>query len=113
VPPPTPQAPSTTAVANDRQSALAHDHVATRGGGNATRGGLVGALGQLAARTAERSRGERFALAAIGARPNGIVHPLKGDQPPAAIADCGADFDVELLRLGQGAPNDAICFFQR
>jgi len=33
------------AVAHNRDSPLTHDHVAARGGGNAARGRLVGALG--------------------------------------------------------------------
>src|SRR4051794_18608008 len=52
------------AFAEDRHRALAHDHFATRCGGDAARGRLVGACGHIAAGAAERRRGDRLALAA-------------------------------------------------
>src|SRR5207248_4475637 len=85
-----------------------HTHVPAGRRGSPARGGLVGPFGHLAARPPESRRGDCFSLTAIGARPDGIVHALQCDQPAAAVADRGADLDVELLRLGQGAANDAI-----
>src|SRR5215472_8457903 len=99
-------------VADDRNRALAHDHVAARRRGNAARGGLVGPLGQFSARPAKRRRGDGLALAAVGARPDRTVHTLQRDQPAAAVAYRGADLDVELLRFGQGAADDPIGFVQ-
>src|SRR5439155_25719148 len=64
------------AVADDRHRALTHDHLATRGRGDAARGRLVGARRHLAAGAAERRRGDGLALAAIGARPDRVIHAL-------------------------------------
>ena len=61
---------------------------------NPARGWLVGAIRHLAARTAERSRGDGLALAGIGACPYPVVHALKCDRPAAGIADRGAEPDV-------------------
>src|SRR5438309_3926136 len=85
------------AVADDRDRALAHDHVPARRCRNPARSGLVGALGHLAARPTEGRRGHGFALAPIGARPDRVVHALQSHQPAAAVANRGADLDVELL----------------
>src|SRR5579884_866508 len=101
------------AVADDRQPALTHDHVPALGGGDAARGRVVGARGQLAARPAERGRGDRLALAAVDPGPDRIVHAAEGDQPAAGVADRDADLDVELARLGDGAGNDAVGFVER
>src|SRR5215470_3898419 len=98
------------AVADDRHRPLTHDHVAARCGGNAARGRLVSPLAQLAAGTAEGSRGDGLTLAAVSARPYRVVHSLKRDQAAAAIADCGADLDVQLPSLRSGALDDAIGF---
>src|SRR5215471_18152821 len=100
------------AVADDRHCPLTHDHVAARRGGNAARGRLVSPLAQLAAGTAEGSGGDGLALAAVCARPYGVVHALKRDQAAAAIANRGADLDVQLPSLRQGALDDAIGFVQ-
>src|SRR5216684_3268384 len=100
------------AVAEDRYRALAHDHLATRGGRDAAWGRLVGARRHLAAGAAKRRRGDRLALAAIGARPDRVVHALQRDEAPAAVAHRGADLDVEISRLCQRAGKDAIGFFQ-
>src|ERR1700758_4642052 len=58
------------AILDDRYRTLAHDHVAAFGQGDTARRRLVGPFGQLAARPAERRRGNGLALAAIGARPD-------------------------------------------
>src|SRR5215472_1008009 len=100
-------------VADDRNRALAHDHVPARRRGNAARRGLVGPFGQFATRPAKRCRGDRLALAAVSARPDRIVHTLESNQAAAAVAHRRTDLDIELLRLGQRAPNDAIGFIQR
>jgi len=92
------------AIAYDRNRPLAHDYMAALRRGNAPRRWLVGALRHLAAWTAERSRGNGLALDRIGARPYRIVHALKCDRAAAAIADRGADLDVQLLCFCQGAP---------
>src|SRR6202022_227468 len=100
------------AIAYDRNCSLAHDHVAALRRGNPARRWLVGALRHLAAWTTECSRGDGLALARIGARPYRVVHALECDRPAAGIADRGADLDVQLLCFCQGAPKDAIGFFQ-
>src|SRR5271169_2831496 len=71
------------AIAHNRNGPLAHDHVPARGGSNTAWGRLVGALGQLAARPTKRRRRDGLALAAIGARPDCVVHALKRDQTAA------------------------------
>src|SRR6266404_7767877 len=101
------------AVADDRHGTLAHDHLAARGGGYAAGRRLIGAFGHLAARTAEGRRRDGLALAAIGARPDRVVHALQRDQSAAAVAHRRTDLDVELLGFRQGAANDAIGFFER
>src|SRR6266404_8879677 len=90
------------AITDDRNRPLAHDHLAARGGGNAAGGRLIGALRHLAARTTERRRRDGLALAAIGARPDGVVHALQRDQSAAAVAHRRTDLDVELLCFRQG-----------
>src|SRR5690349_8047641 len=57
-------------VADDRDGALAHDHLAAGRGGNAARGRLVRPLAHLATGSTEGRRGDSLALAAIGARPD-------------------------------------------
>src|SRR5690242_9975655 len=80
---------------------------------DAARCRLIGPFRHLAAWAAESRRGHGLALAAIGARPDRVVHALQRDQAAAAVANGGADLDVELLGFRQGAPNDAIGLFQR
>jgi len=72
----------------------------------------VGARRQFAARPAECRRGDGLALAAIGARPDRIVHALQRDEAPAGIAHRRADLDVKFARLRQRAAEDAIGFVQ-
>src|SRR5437773_367505 len=91
------------AIADDRDRALAHDHLAARGRGDAARRRRIGTRLHLAAGPAERGRGDRLPLAAIGAAPDRIIHALERDQPAAGVAHRGADLDVELLRLGDCA----------
>src|SRR5271165_1895329 len=100
------------AIADDRNRSLPHDHMAALRHGNPARRCLVGALFHLAAWTAECSRGDGLSLACIGACPYRVVHALKRNRPAAGIADRGADLDVQLLCFCQGAPKDAIGFFQ-
>src|SRR5207237_2807774 len=100
------------AVLQDRHRALAHDHLAAGGRGDAARGRLVGARLHVAAGAAERRRGDRLALAAIGACPDRVVHALERDEAAAGVDHRGADLDVDLLRLGDGALNDPVGFFQ-
>src|SRR5438067_9580978 len=100
------------AVADNRHGALAKDHLAAGAGGNPARCRLIGARLQFAAGAAERRRGDRLALAAIGACPDRIVHALEGDEAAAGVDHRGADLDVDLLRLGDGALNDPVGFFQ-
>src|SRR5271166_6477484 len=65
-----------------------------------------------AAWTTKCRRGDSFAGTGIGARPNCVVHALECNRPAARIAYRGANFDVQLLCLSQGAPKDAIGFIQ-
>src|SRR6516164_8535747 len=88
------------AVAKDRHGALAHDHVSAGGSRDPARRRMLGPLGQLATRAAERRRGDRLALAAIGAGPDRVVHALERHQPAACVAYRDADPDVEFARLG-------------
>src|SRR6185312_13605118 len=46
---------------------------------------LVGARLHLAAGAAERRRSDRLALTAVDARPDRVVHALKGDEAAAGI----------------------------
>src|ERR1051325_6578909 len=41
-----------------------------------------------------------------------IISPLERDEAAAGINHRGADLDVDLLRLGDGALNHAVGFFQ-
>jgi len=77
------------AVAHARNGALTHDHMTARRDGDTARGRLVGALGQFAARPAERRRGDGLAPAAIGTRPDCVAHALQPDQAAAAVTDLG------------------------
>src|SRR5260370_42184241 len=82
------------AVSDDRHRALAHDHLAARGGGDAARRRLIGARRHLAAGPAKSSRGDGLALAAVGAGPDPTVHALQRDEPPAGGDHPGADLHV-------------------
>src|SRR5207244_1620809 len=66
-----------------------------------------------AAGATERRRGDRFPLAAIGRGPDRVVHALQRHEPAAGVDYRGADLDVELPRLLDGAGDDAVGFFQR
>ena len=77
---------ATTPAAQDRERALAQDHLAAGAGGDAARGRLIGA--RAAIRRWLRPKGgggHRLALAAVGAGPDRVVHALERDEPAAGI----------------------------
>src|SRR3989440_11387376 len=98
------------AVADDRHRALAGDHVAALGGGDALDDRGAGALLQLTARPREGSRRDRLPLRAVGARPQRAIHAVERDQASAGVAHRDADLDVQLFGAGERALYDLVGF---
>jgi hypothetical protein len=101
------------ALAEDRHGALAIEHVVAFGRGDAAQGRMVGPRRQIATRASEGGRGHGLALAAEGAGPHGAVHALKGKQPSAGVAYGDIHSGAHLVRLLDGAGDDAIGLGER
>src|ERR1700722_4943261 len=101
------------AAAQDRYRALAHDHVTAFRGGNPGGRRLARPFREFAAGTPESGRRDGFALAAIGARPDRVVHALERHQTAAGITYRHADLDVEFDCFRHRARDDAIGFLER
>src|SRR5437899_9992656 len=101
------------AVADDGHRPLARDHVPSLGRGDALDDRAPRPLGQLTAGTREGHRGDRLALGAIGARPDGGIHPIECHEASAAIADRHADLDLDLSGLVHRRLHDLIGFRER
>jgi hypothetical protein len=99
-------------VADDGQAALTHYHMSPFRHGDAPGSGLVRSFRQLTAGPAEGRRGHRFSLTTVGACPDGAVHAVQGNQPPAGVADRYANLYVQFFGMGDRPFDDAICFRQ-
>src|SRR5437762_6988084 len=98
------------AVADDRHRALAGDHVAALGGGDALDDRAARALLQLPARPREGGRRDRLPLRAVGAGPQRAIHAVERDQASAGVAPRDADLDVLLFGAGERALYDLVGF---
>src|SRR5207247_4680514 len=67
---------------------------------------------QLAAGSSKGRRGDRLALAAVGAGPDGAVHAVQGHWPATSVANGYADLDVQLHGLGDRSTHDLVRFVQ-
>src|SRR5262249_30912887 len=98
------------AVADDGHRALTRDHVPALGGHDSLHDGIACALRQLPAGPPEGDGGDGLALGPVGARPDGAVHAVEGDEPPACVAHRHADLDVELAGLVDGPLHNPVRF---
>jgi len=95
-------------LAEDRDGALAIEHVVAFGRGDAAQGRMVGTWRQITTRASEGSRGHGLALAAEGARPHGAIHALKGKEPSAGVAHGDIHLGTDLVGLLDCAGYHAI-----
>ena len=95
-------------LAENRHGALAIEHVAAFGRGDAAQGRVIGPGRQIATGASEGSRGHSLALAAKGASPHGAIHALKGKEPSAGVAHGDIHLRADLVCLLDGAGDHAI-----
>src|SRR5215510_12391573 len=95
-------------AAEDRHGTLAEKHVVTLGHDNTPQRRMVGAWRELAAGTAKRGRSYSLALATIGTRPHGPIHPLKCQQSTASITHGDVHLGADLCCLGNRTRNHAV-----
>src|SRR5262249_9220108 len=80
------------------------------GGDDSPPGGMAGAPRHPPAGPPEGDGGDGLALGPVGARPDGAVHAVEGDEPPACVAHRHADLDVELAGLVDGPLHNPVRF---
>ena len=113
VPPPTPQAPMT---APSRRIGTAPRPRIMCPPSFATMPRKVGwsrPLGEVAAGAPEGGRCDGLALATVDRGPDGAVHALERDQPPAGITDGDAHQNIERARVFDRAGGDAVGLIER